>query len=132
MLLLTDRLVPPRDNSATASTTAASSPIASTAKALPHPIAVLAFDDLSAAHDQKNFSEGIAEQILNALTRVKALTVIGRSSSFPFQARTPARNTLVFGSVRRARPFGPKPGRRKDVKTRSKHSFEADALEIRR
>ena len=85
VLLLTDRLVSPRDNSATTSTTAVSSPIASVAKALPHSIAVLAFDDLSPAHDQKNFSEGMAEEILNALTRVKALTVIGRSSSFRFQ-----------------------------------------------
>jgi TolB-like protein len=50
-------------------------------------IAVLAFDDLSSAHDQANFSEGMAEEILNALTRVKALTVIARSSSFQFQGK---------------------------------------------
>lgn len=86
VLLLTDRLVSHRESSAAASTVAASSN-ASTATALPHSIAVLAFDDLSPAHDQKNFSEGMAEEILNALTRVKALTVIGRSSSFQFQGK---------------------------------------------
>src|SRR5262249_41603455 len=41
-------------------------------------IAVLAFADLSPAHDQDYFSDGIAEEILNALARVKGLRVAGR------------------------------------------------------
>ena len=55
-----------------------SGPIVATANS----IAVLAFDDLSPAHDQANFSDGMAEEILNALTRIKTLKVIARSSSF--------------------------------------------------
>ena len=50
-------------------------------------IAVLPFDDLSPAHDQANFSDGMAEEILNALTRIKALQVIARSSSFQFKGK---------------------------------------------
>ena len=50
-------------------------------------IAVLPFDDLSPAHDQANFSDGMAEEILNALTRIKTLKVIARSSSFQFKGK---------------------------------------------
>lgn len=50
-------------------------------------IAVLPFADLSAAQDQALFSEGMAEEILNALTRIKDLRVLGRRSSFPFQGK---------------------------------------------
>ena len=47
-------------------------------------IAVLPFADMSAARDQKYLCEGIAEEILNALTRIEALHVVARSSSFQF------------------------------------------------
>ena len=50
-------------------------------------IAVMPFADLSTAQDQALFSEGMAEEILNALTRVKSLRVLGRSSSFQFQGK---------------------------------------------
>jgi TolB-like protein len=50
-------------------------------------IAVLAFNDLSPAHDQANFSDGMAEEILNALTRIKTLKVMARSSSFQFKGK---------------------------------------------
>lgn len=50
-------------------------------------IAVMPFADLSVAQDQALFSEGMAEEILNALTRVKGLRVLGRSSSFQFQGK---------------------------------------------
>ncbi|MEO7050400.1 MAG: hypothetical protein ABI128_01930, partial [Rhodanobacter sp.] len=50
-------------------------------------IAVMPFADLSAAQDQALFSAGMAEEILNALTRVKSLRVLGRSSSFQFQGK---------------------------------------------
>jgi TolB-like protein len=50
-------------------------------------IAVLAFADLSPTKDQEYFSDGIAEEILNALARVKGLKVAGRTSSFHFKGR---------------------------------------------
>ena len=48
-------------------------------------IAVLAFADLSPAHDQEYFSDGIAEEILNALSKVRDLKVAGRTSSFHYK-----------------------------------------------
>jgi len=45
-------------------------------------IAVLPFSDLSPAHDQDYFSDGMAEEILNALAQVRDLKVAGRTSSF--------------------------------------------------
>jgi TolB-like protein len=50
-------------------------------------IAVLAFTDLSPAHDQAYFSDGMSEEILNALAQVKDLKVAGRTSSFYFKGR---------------------------------------------
>jgi adenylate cyclase len=48
-------------------------------------IAVLAFSDLSAGHDQAYFSDGIAEEILNVLVHVDGLKVASRTSSFQFR-----------------------------------------------
>jgi len=73
-------------------------------------LAVMAFDDLSPAHDQVYFSDGMSEEILNALARVKELKVIGRSSSFQYKGKNiDARRIgqelgvahLLEGSVRR-------------------------------
>ncbi len=50
-------------------------------------IAVLPFTDLSPAHDQEYFSDGMAEEILNALAQVKDLKVAGRTSSFSFKGK---------------------------------------------
>ena len=50
-------------------------------------IAVLAFTDLSPAKDQEYFSDGIAEEILNALVKVKGLKVAGRTSSFHYKGK---------------------------------------------
>ena len=50
-------------------------------------IAVLPFADLSPGHDQEYFSDGIAEEILNALTHIRDLKVAGRTSSFQFKGR---------------------------------------------
>ncbi len=47
-------------------------------------VAVLPFKDLSPNGDQAWFSEGIAEEILLALSRIQGLKVAGRSSSFAF------------------------------------------------
>ena len=51
-------------------------------------IAVLAFDDLSPAHDQGYFSDGMSEEILNALAQVRDLKVAGRTSSFYYKGRS--------------------------------------------
>jgi TolB-like protein/Tfp pilus assembly protein PilF len=53
----------------------------------PKSIAVLAFADLSPTHDQEYFSDGMAEEILNALAQVKGLTVAGRTSSFSYKGK---------------------------------------------
>lgn len=50
-------------------------------------IAVLAFADMSPGGDQQHFSDGVAEEIINALIRVPDLRVIGRTSSFAFRTR---------------------------------------------
>jgi adenylate cyclase len=50
-----------------------------------HSIAVLPFADLSAEHDQEYFSDGVAEEILNALTKVAGLHVPARTSCFAFR-----------------------------------------------
>ena len=53
----------------------------------PPSIAVLPFADMSPRHDQDYFSDGIAEEILNALAQVEGLRVIGRTSSFSFKGK---------------------------------------------
>jgi TolB-like protein/Flp pilus assembly protein TadD len=47
-------------------------------------IAVLPFVDMSPEQDQGYFCEGVAEEILNALTKIPQLSVAARSSSFQF------------------------------------------------
>jgi len=73
-------------------------------------VAVLPFADLGPEPDNEHFSDGMAEEIINALTRVNGLQVIARSSSFAFKGqdvdvRVVARQLgvthLVTGSVRR-------------------------------
>jgi TolB-like protein/DNA-binding winged helix-turn-helix (wHTH) protein/Flp pilus assembly protein TadD len=48
-------------------------------------IAVLPFVDLSAEPKQPEFADGMAEEILDLLSRVPSLRVIGRTSSFAFR-----------------------------------------------
>jgi serine/threonine protein kinase/Flp pilus assembly protein TadD len=86
-------------------------------EALPSPpkgfasIAVLPFDDLSPEHDQEYFCDGVAEELINALTRVSGLRVVARTSSFSFKGqrkdvreigRKLGVGTLLGGSVRKA------------------------------
>jgi TolB-like protein/Flp pilus assembly protein TadD len=75
-------------------------------------IAVLPFTDLSAERDQEHFSDGIAEEILNALSKVGGLHVPARTSCFAFRgANVDAReigkrlgvDTFLDGSIRKAR-----------------------------
>jgi len=50
-------------------------------------LAVLPFENLSSDPEQDYFSDGVAEEILNALAHVKGLRVAGRSASFHFKGR---------------------------------------------
>lgn len=50
-------------------------------------IAVLPFKDMSPQKDQDYFCEGLAEELINALTQVKDLKVAARSSSFSFKGK---------------------------------------------
>ena len=50
-------------------------------------IAVLPFRNLSSDAENEYFSDGVTEEIINALTRVKGLNVIARSSAFTFKGK---------------------------------------------
>jgi non-specific serine/threonine protein kinase len=74
-------------------------------------IAVLPFVDMSPERDQAYFCEGMAEEILNALSRIGGLRVASRTSSFRFRDSTADSReigrqlrvgTLLEGSVRRS------------------------------
>jgi adenylate cyclase len=51
-------------------------------------VAILPFADMSPAHDQEYFCDGIAEEIINALCCVRSLRVASRTSSFQFKGRS--------------------------------------------
>jgi serine/threonine protein kinase len=50
-------------------------------------IAVLPFADMSPGKDQEYFSDGLAEELTNALAKVPGLKVAGRSSAFQFKGK---------------------------------------------
>ena len=61
--------------------------IARTGSANEKSIAVLPFADLSPAKDHGYFSDGIAEEIISALTKIDGLCVAARRSSFWFKGK---------------------------------------------
>jgi adenylate cyclase len=74
-------------------------------------VAVLPFVDLSAERDQEYLSDGVAEEILNVLTKVGGLHVPARTSCFAFRGasvdareigRQLAVDALLEGSIRKA------------------------------
>ena len=74
-------------------------------------IAVLPFINMSADPENEYFSDGISEEILNALTKVEGLQVTARTSSFSFKGKQEdvrqigsklGVTTVLEGSVRRA------------------------------
>jgi TolB-like protein/Tfp pilus assembly protein PilF len=74
-------------------------------------IAVLPFADLSEKKDQEYFADGLAEELIDALTRVPNLRVPARTSSFSFKAkpttvgeiaRTLGVTHVLEGSVRKS------------------------------
>lgn len=48
-------------------------------------LAVLAFADLSPQKDQEYFCDGLADELISALTRIRGLRVVSRTSSFQFK-----------------------------------------------
>jgi len=73
-------------------------------------VAVLPFVDLSEAHDQRFLSDGLAEEIVAALTRIEGLRVTGQRSAVRFREPSPDLRrvgrdlgvaTVLEGSVRR-------------------------------
>ncbi len=74
-------------------------------------IAVLPFMDMSEKKDQEYFADGMAEEILDLLTKIPGLTVIGRTSSFEFKGKNEDLRTIgqklnaayvLEGSVRKS------------------------------
>ena len=77
----------------------------------PHSIAVLPFVNMSGDKEQEYFSDGLTEELLNALARINELQVSARTSSFAFKGKnvdigTIARQlnvgAILEGSVRRS------------------------------
>ena len=74
-------------------------------------VAVLPFVNMSPDPDQEYFSDGISEEILNSLVKLKGLEVVGRTSSFAFKGKGQDLRTIgealgvshiIEGSVRKA------------------------------
>jgi adenylate cyclase len=81
----------PGDSGPTEPTTPLADPAApdGAASAIPDAsIAVLPFADLSPEGDQQYFADGIAEEILNVLSRIEALSVTSRTSAFAFKSQS--------------------------------------------
>ncbi|MEN8250001.1 MAG: hypothetical protein ABFS32_13795 [Bacteroidota bacterium] len=58
-------------------------------------IAVLAFENMSNDPEQEYFADGLSEELINLLTQVPELTVIGRSSSFAFKGKKEDLRTIA-------------------------------------
>ena len=73
-------------------------------------IAVLPFVNMSADAENEYFSDGLSEEIINALTRIQGLRVIARTSAFRFRGEQDLRKVgealgvghVLEGSVRKA------------------------------
>ena len=73
-------------------------------------IAVLPFTNMSPDRDNEYFSDGLSEEIINALSRLSGLRVIARSSAFRFRGEQDLRKVgealgvcnVLEGSVRKA------------------------------
>lgn len=75
----------------------------------PSSIAVLPFTDMSPTRDQDFLCDGLADELINRLTRIEGLCIAARSSSFQFRESVDVRaigqrlgvGTVVEGSVRK-------------------------------
>ncbi|HEV2229552.1 MAG TPA: winged helix-turn-helix domain-containing protein, partial [Steroidobacteraceae bacterium] len=77
----------------------------------PHSIAVLPFVNISGDKEQEYLSDGLTEELLNSLSRIDGLQVVGRTSSFYFKGKDVDLGTVgrrlnvaavLEGSVRRS------------------------------
>lgn len=87
LLLLFDRLRIQSGNQTTPATQTTTPETTSSQDNYAASIAVLPFVDLSPNNDQAYFSDGIAEEILNVLVKIKSLSVASRTSSFGFKGQ---------------------------------------------
>ncbi len=90
IVIIGDRLIPDKDTAIITTveeTTEEDKSISTETVEVEKSIAVLAFADLSPNKDQEYFSDGMAEEILNALVKVPELRVTGRTSSFSFKGK---------------------------------------------
>ncbi len=77
-------VVQPRD---VAKTTAAENAIETEALEETHSIAVLPFVNMSEDSSNEYFSDGLSEEVLNILAKIKEMRVAGRTSSFAFKGK---------------------------------------------
>jgi TolB-like protein/Flp pilus assembly protein TadD len=95
------------------STPPGSTPVSAAAQAAgaAKSIAVLPFVNMSADPENEYFTDGVAEEIINALTRVQALRVASRTSAFAYKGKSEDISeigrklkvaTVLEGSVRKA------------------------------
>ena len=87
-------------------TTVLPAPVVSAAKS----VAVLPFADMSADKDNEYFTDGMAEEIINALSKIQALRVASRTSTFAYKGKSEdireigkqlKVSTILEGSVRK-------------------------------
>jgi len=95
----------------TATATPATPPTAPIFSPPPHSVAVLPFTNLSGDSKQDYFSDGMSEELINALSHIDTLEVAARTSSFSFKnqnvdigtiARKLNVSTILEGSIRRS------------------------------
>jgi len=76
-----------------------------------HSIAVLPFENMSEDPANAHFADGLSEELLNLISRIPGLRVVGRTSSFSFRGRSVGAaeisrelrvSHLLDGSVRKA------------------------------
>ena len=74
-------------------------------------VAVLPFDNMSGDPEQEFFSDGISEDLITALSRVRQIRVVARNSSFSYKGKSPdirqvseelEAGYVIEGSVRKA------------------------------
>jgi adenylate cyclase len=74
-------------------------------------VAILPFDNMSGDVDQEYFSDGITEDLITALSRIRQIQVVARNSTFSYKGKSPnvrqvskelGARYVVEGSVRKA------------------------------
>ncbi|MBL0028107.1 MAG: hypothetical protein IPO95_03120 [Rhodanobacteraceae bacterium] len=93
-LMAIERIWFAQPDAAAAATSTVAAPAQVVATVNPKSIAVLAFANMSADKENEYFSDGVAEEILNALAQVRDLKVAGRTSSFYFKGRNEPLSTI--------------------------------------